>query len=99
MTGGKDDKPCCHHEGAAAGDKNTMSCCQGNDKDRMSCMKADTSKSGEATDAKGQCCGGENQKGCCHKSDQSSEQATMACCGGADGHCGATHHEHGEMNK
>jgi len=96
MTDNKDGKRCC--QSSATGDKQAMSCCQGKDKDGMSCMKADASKSAEATVAKGQCCSGENQKDCCHKSNQSSEQTTMACCGGADGHCGAMH-DHGEVSK
>ena len=99
MMDTKDGKSCCQHQSSPAGDKQAMSCCQGKDNAGMSCMKTDTSKSGETTEAKGQCCSGENQKGCCHKSDQSSEQTTMACCGGADGHCGATHHDHGEVSK
>ena len=97
MTDSKDAKPCCQHDAAAKGEKEAMSCCQG--KDGMSCVKADKDKSADAASANGKCCGGEDQKGCCQKSDKGTGQAMMACCGGPSGQCGVAHHDHGEMNK
>lgn len=93
MADSKDAKSCCHHDATAS--KEGVGCCGG--KDGTSCMKNDKAKSADATS--GSCCGGTDQKGCCAKSDKAPEQTAMACCGGSGGHCGAQHHEHGDVNK
>jgi hypothetical protein len=94
MAEKKDAKSCCHQDSAAK-DKEAMSCCQG--KDGMSCMKDDKTNSADA--AAGKCCKGDDQKGCCAKSDKATETA-MACCGGSSGgHCGMQHHDHADMDK
>jgi hypothetical protein len=97
MADSKDAKSCCHHDAAAKGEKEGMSCCQG--KDGMSCMKSDKDNSADAACAKDKCCASDSIKGCCARSDKTTEQASMVCCGGASGHCGMAHHDHGDMNQ
>jgi len=96
MADSKDAKSCCHHDAAAKGETEAMSCCNG--KDGMSCMKSDKDKSADAACANGKCCG-DSKEGCCAKADKTTEQAAMACCGGASGHCGMAHHDHGDMKE
>jgi hypothetical protein len=72
-----------------------MSCCKG--KDAMSCMKGDKDKSADAC-SNGKC-GGDGKEGCCSKSDKTTEQAAMACCGANGDHCGMAHHDHGDISK
>ena len=94
---GKAAESCCaHHQDASA--KSEMPCCKGKEgKDAMSCMKGDKDKSTAA------CCShdaGNGKEGCCSKVDKNTEQAAMACCGGANGeHCGMAHHDHADINK
>jgi hypothetical protein len=96
MAESKDAKPCCHHDSADAKNaKEAMPCCHG--KDAASCMQGDKDKSASTVDHKG-CCG-DDHKGCCAKSDKTTEQAKMTCCGGSGGHCGMHHHEHGDLSK
>ena len=94
MAEGKDAQPgCCQHDAATKGETQAASCCQG--KDGISCMKGDPDKSSAAGSKGGHCCG-DDKKGCCQKTGQTSEHAAMACCKG--GHCGAGH-DHGNVNK
>jgi hypothetical protein len=97
MADSQDAKSCCQHDPAVKGEKQAMSCCQGND--GMSCMKGDKDKSADATCANGKCCGANAKEDCCATSDKTTEQAAMACCGAAGGHCGAAHHDHGDMKE
>lgn len=87
---------CAHHPDGSA--KPEMSCCKGKDaKDAMSCMKGDKDKSADAC-SNGKC-GGDGKEGCCSKSDKTTEQAAMACCGANGDHCGMAHHDHGNIDK
>lgn len=97
MAEGKDAKSCCPHDAATTGEKEATSCCQG--KDGTSCMKGDKDKSADAACGNGKCCGGNTEEGCCAKADKTTEQVTMACCGGPDGHCAMAHHAHRDLNK
>jgi hypothetical protein len=97
MADSKATESCCaHHQGASA--KADMPCCKSKEgKEAMSCMKGDKDKSKDACCSKGKC-GGEGKEGCCSKSDKTTEQAAMACCGANGELCGA-HHDHGDLNK
>ena len=98
ITDGKATESCCaHHQDGSA--KAETSCCKGKDgKDAMSCMKGDKDKSADACCLSGKC-GGEGKEGCCSKSDKTTEQAALACCGANGGHCGMTHRDHADINK
>ena len=76
-----------------------MSCCKGKDgKNAMSCAKGDKDKSADGSCANGKC--GENQKeGCCSKTDKTTEQAALACCGKNGEQCGKAQHDHADLNK
>lgn len=88
---------CAHHQEGSA--KSEMSCCKGKEgKDAMSCMKGDKGKSADASCSSGKC-GGDGKEGCCSKSDKTTEQAAMACCGATGDHCGIAHHDHADINK
>jgi hypothetical protein len=97
MTGGKATESCCaHHQDVTA--KAETSCCKGKEgKDAMSCMKGDKNKSADACCSNGKC--GDGKADCCSKSDKTTEQAALACCGANGEHCGATHHDHADINK
>src|SRR5579864_1565105 len=97
MADSKAAASCCthHQEGSA---KSEMSCCKGKEgKDAMSCMKGDKDKSADASSNRK--CGGDGKEGCCSKSDKTTEQAAMACCGANGEHCGLAHHDHADINK
>jgi len=84
MTDGKATDSCCaHHQDGSA--KSEMPCCKGKEgkdaKDAMSCMRGNKDKSTDASSSNGKCCGGDGKEGCCSKSDKTTEQAAMACCG------------------
>jgi len=91
------DSCCAHHQEGSA--KAEASCCKGKDgKDTMSCMKGDKDKSADACCSNGKC-GGDGKEGCCSKSDKTTEQVAMACCGANGEHCGMAHHDHADINK
>jgi hypothetical protein len=98
MADSKVTESCCaHHQNGSA--KSEASCCKGTDgRDAMSCMKGDTDKSADACCSKGQCVD-KGKEGCCSKSDKTTEQAAIACCGANGEHCGMAHHEHADINK
>lgn len=87
----KDAKGCCQHHAAA---KDGQTCCSG--KDGMACMKGDKDKS-DACCSSGKCSASEGKAGCCSKSDKTTEQTAMACCGGGANHCAMGHHDHAGM--
>ena len=96
MADGKANELCCaHHQDGSA--KSDMPCCKG--KGAMSCMKGDKDKSTNASNSNGKCCGGDGKEGCCSKSDKTTEQTAMACCGAGGEHCGMAHHDHADLNK
>ena len=102
MSEGKATESCCahHQEGSA---KAEMSCCKGKEgkegKDAMACMKGDKDKSAGTSAANGKCCAGGGKEGCCSKSDKTTEQAAMACCGANGKQCGMPHHDHADISK
>ena len=99
MADSKATESCCAHQQDGSA-KSDMPCCKGKDgKDAMSCMKGDKDKSTNASSANGKCCGGDGKEGCWSKSDKTTEQAAMACCGANGEHCGMAHHDHADLNK
>jgi hypothetical protein len=99
MADGKATESCCaHHPDGSA--KSDMRCCKGKEgKDAMSCMKGDKDTSTAASSPNGKCCSGDGKEGCCSKSNKTTEQAAMACCGANGEHCGMAHHDHGNIDK
>jgi hypothetical protein len=99
MADGKAAESCCAHQPDGSA-KSEMSCCKGKGgKDAMSCMKGDKDKSTDASCSNGKCGDGDGKAGCCPKSDKTTEQAAMACCGADGAHCGMAHHDHAEISK
>ena len=97
MADGKAAASCCaHHQDASA--KSEASCCKGKEgNEAMSCMKAEKDKSADACCSNGKC--GDGKEGCCSKSDKTTEQAALACCGANGERCGMAHHDHSDINK
>jgi hypothetical protein len=86
MKDSKNDMACCAHQQDGSA-KSDMSCCQGKDgKDAMACMKGDKSKTAASCCAGGKCAH-TGKAGCCTKSEKTTEQAGMACCGAGAAHC------------
>ena len=99
MADGNAAESCCahHQEGSA---KAEMSCCNGKEgKDAMSCMKGDKDKSASTSAANGKCCAGHGKEACCSKSDKTTEQAAMTCCGANGEQCGMAHDAHADISK
>ena len=102
----KAECPCCkadgkaaasscarHQDGSAASDQ---ACCNGKDgKEAMSCMKGDKNKA--------RCCSGgkcaTDRKTCCSKSDKTTEQAALVCCGTNGNRCATAHRDQADITK
>ena len=97
MGDGKAADSCCaHHTDGST--KSEASCCKGKDGSAMSCMKGDKDKPAEACCSSGQC-GSDMKEGCCSKTNKTTEQAAMACCGKNGEQCGKAQHDHADINK
>jgi hypothetical protein len=97
MGDGKAAESCCAHH-ADGSTKSETSCCKGKDGNAMSCMKGDKDKSAEACCSSGKC-GGDMKEGCCSKTDKTTEQAAMACCGKNGEQCSKAQHDHADISK
>jgi hypothetical protein len=97
MTDGKTNESCCAHDQEASA-KSETSCCKGDGKNAMACAKGEKDKSADGCCSSGKC-GSDGKEGCCSKSDKTTEQAALACCGATGERCGAAHHDHADINK